>query len=129
MAVQIAKAVGARVIATAGSKEKLLVAKRFGADVVVDYSVNGGGDQGKWWDDVLRETGGRGVDVVFDAVGLVGDSLRCLRPKGRVLVVGYAGREGKLEKLVVNRVLLKQAVVIGYVCAPSFLWYGYSRCR
>lgn len=67
MAVQIAKAVGCRVIATVGSKEKSEVARRFGADEVVDYVEDSKG----WWEMVLKLTGGEGVDVVFDPVGLV----------------------------------------------------------
>jgi NADPH2:quinone reductase len=117
MAVQMAKAIGARVIATASTAEKLEVARRFGADECVNYS-----EDKEWWKIVLRLTNGEGVDVVYDSVGLVGDSIRCLRWKGRVLVVGFAGREGDLENLAVNRVLLKQAQVIGYV--SLFLEFG-----
>lgn len=67
MAVQIAKAVGCRVIATAGSREKLDVARRFGADEVVDYVEYAE----EWWKKVLELTKGEGVDVVYDVVGLV----------------------------------------------------------
>lgn len=109
MAVQIAKALGARVVATVGSRDKMEVAKRVGADVVVDYSVEG------WEKAVVEGSGGEGVDVVFDTVGLVGRSLRCLRHGGRVLVVGFAGSGGVMEKVAMNRILLKQARVIGYV--------------
>ena len=110
VAVQIAKAVGAIVIATASSKEKLDIARRFGADKCVNYTTNP-----EWWKEVLMLTGDDGVDVVYDSVGLVGDSLRCLKWKGRILVVGFAGREGNLESVAMNRVLLKQAHLIGYV--------------
>ncbi|KAI9876383.1 MAG: hypothetical protein M1830_006642 [Pleopsidium flavum] len=108
MAVQIAKALGARVVVTVGSGEKTGVARRTGADVVVDYSVDG------WEKIVVGATKGEGVDVVFDSVGLVGKSLRCLKHGGRVLVVGFAGSEGGIEKVAMNRILLKQAQVIGY---------------
>lgn len=114
MAVQIAKAFGARVIATASSGEKLDVARRFGADACVNYSSNT-----SWWNEVLALTDGKGVDVVYDSVGLVENSLKCLKPKGRVLVVGFAGREGDLESVAMNRILLRQAVVIGYVSCIS----------
>jgi NADPH2:quinone reductase len=110
MAVQIAKAVGARVIATASSTEKLDAARRFGADVCVNYTTNS-----KWWEEVMALTAGEGVDIVYDSVGLVSDSLRCLKWKGKILVVGFAGREGNLESVAMNRVLLKQAQIIGYV--------------
>jgi NADPH2:quinone reductase len=109
MAVQIAKAVGARVIGTAGSEEKLKIVKRFGADEVLNYSEEG------WWQQVLKLTNGVGVDVVFDSVGLVDKSLKCLKHQGRVLVIGFAGTEGNIERIAMNRVLLKQAHIIGYV--------------
>ncbi|PVH88147.1 zeta-crystallin [Cadophora sp. DSE1049] len=108
MAVQIAKAVGARVIATASSSSKLAIARKFGADECVDYSSFG------WVGEVMRITKGKGVDVVFDPVGLVDLSLKCLRQKGRVLVVGFAGTEGRLERIAMNRLLLRQAQLIGY---------------
>ncbi|KAI9815985.1 MAG: hypothetical protein M1827_001977 [Pycnora praestabilis] len=108
MAVQIGKAVGARVIAAAGGVEKCEIARRCGADVAVDYSVEG------WERKVLDATGGEGVNVVFDPVGLVEKSLRCLKFGGRLLVVGFAGTEKRIEKVAMNRVLLKQAGVLGY---------------
>ena len=114
MAVQIAKAVGARVIATASSSAKIAVARRFGADECVDYS------KPSWADEVMKITGGKGVDVVFDPVGLVDLSLKCLKQRGRILVVGFAGTEGKLERIAMNRVLLRQAQLIGYVRSRSF---------
>ena len=52
---------------------------------------------------------------VFDPVGLVDKSLKCLKHKGRILVVGFAGTEGMIEKIAMNRVLLKQAQILGYV--------------
>jgi NADPH2:quinone reductase len=71
MAVQIAKAVGAKVIATASSKEKLDVTKSFGADECVNYESNP-----EWWKEILRLTEGNGVDMVYDPVGLVDKSLK-----------------------------------------------------
>jgi NADPH2:quinone reductase len=79
MAVQIASAVGAIVIATSSSDEKLEVARRFGAHKTVNYS---GGRE--WWKEVLEMTGGVGVSVVYDPVGLVVSeliSIECLRRK------------------------------------------------
>ena len=72
-AVQVAKAFGARVIATAGSARKLEVAKGFGADFGVDFNLKG-------WEERVRELtpDGRGVDIVFDPVGMVNQSLRCI---------------------------------------------------
>lgn len=113
MAVQIAKAVGARVVATAGSRQKLDVASSFGADECVDYN------EPNWYEAVLKLTGGAGVDVVYDPVGLVDKSLKCLKQRGRIIVAGFAGTEGKLEKIAMNRVLLRQAQLIGYVSPIS----------
>ncbi|KAI1857558.1 uncharacterized protein JN550_013191 [Neoarthrinium moseri] len=108
-AVQLAVALGCRVIGTAGSDAKCRTVERFGAERCLNYSTSS-----KWSDEVLKFTGGKGVDVVFDPVGLVADSLRCLAHRGRVLVVGFAGREGNMEGVKMNRVLLKQATLIGY---------------
>src|SRR5438046_10266495 len=62
-AVQIGKALGARVIATAGGADKLDVARRAGADVTIDYR------DGSWVDAVRSATDGRGADVIYDSVG------------------------------------------------------------
>jgi len=124
-AVQIAKAVGATVIATASSSTKLTIASKCGADHCINYSDDDddveSGNGKRWEDEVLRITRGQGVDVVFDSVGLVRRSLRCLKSQGRILVVGFAGREGNLEKVEMNRVLLKQARLIGYVSLLELL--------
>ena len=72
-------------IATAGSKRKLEVAKSFGADHVVDYTDD------KWPDLVKKLTpNGRGVDIVYDPVGLVDKSSKCIAWNGRILIVGFA---------------------------------------
>lgn len=105
-AVQVAKAAGATVIATAGSARKLEVARGYGADHGVDY-------RGKGWESVVRglTPGGKGVDVVFDPVGMVEASLRCTRWNGRIVVIGFAA--GKIEKVAMNRVLLKNVSLVG----------------
>jgi len=108
-AVQIARAMGARVIGTVGSMEKAGVVRKLGVDLVIRY------DEPEWEKKVLKATGGKGVHVVFDTVGLVEKSLRCLRYGGRIVVAGFAGLEGNMEKLAMNRILLKGAVVLGYV--------------
>ncbi|KAF8584843.1 alcohol dehydrogenase [Ramaria rubella] len=106
VAVQIAKAVGAKVIATAGSSQKLDVAKRLGgADEVLNYREAG------WQKEVMRITGGKGVDVIYDPVGLIRDSLKCIAWKGRAVVVGFVG--GEIEKLALNLVLLKNISIVG----------------
>lgn len=104
-AVQIAKARGATVIATAGTKEKLEIAKRFGADFGVCYRENE-----DWTKEVLKLRP-RGVDVVFDPVGLISPSQKCIAWNGRLLVVGFAG--GPIEKIATNRILLKNISVVG----------------
>ncbi|KAK6612861.1 alcohol dehydrogenase, zinc-containing [Botrytis cinerea] len=95
-AVQIAKAFGATVIATAGTKRKLEVAREFGADHVIDY-----GDA-TWPDQVKKLTpNNRGVDIVFDPVGLIDKSTKCIRWNGRLLVIGFAA--GNIEKVAMNK--------------------------
>ncbi|KAF2109180.1 hypothetical protein BDV96DRAFT_604921 [Lophiotrema nucula] len=109
MAVQIAKAVGAKVIATVGSKEKAEVIRRIGADAVVNYK------DANWEDQVKALTDdGEGVHVVYDAIGAIESSLKCLRYRGRVVIVGFVARDGDIEKIRANRILLKSASVIGY---------------
>ncbi|KAJ7601174.1 alcohol dehydrogenase [Mycena floridula] len=105
-AVQIAKVLGAKVIAAAGSSEKLEVARRYGgADHLIDYS------KPNWQKEVLKLTGGKGVDVIYDPVGLIKDSLKCIAWKGRALVIGFAG--GKIEQVPMNLVLLKNISLVG----------------
>ncbi|KAH9949003.1 alcohol dehydrogenase [Amylocystis lapponica] len=105
-ALQIAKALGAKVIAAAGSQDKLDISTRHGgADYAVNYTKPG------WQKEVLKITGGKGVDVVYDPVGMIRDSLKCLAWKGRAVVVGFAG--GQIEKLPLNLVLLKNVSIVG----------------
>lgn len=105
--VQIAKALGARVIALAGGEEKLAVATQAGADVVIDYR------DGSFVDAVKAATGGRGVDVVIENVGgdVFDQCMKCMAWDGRLVVVGFAG--GRIPEVKVNRVLLKQIAVVG----------------
>ncbi|OAX85164.1 hypothetical protein ACJ72_00466 [Emergomyces africanus] len=118
-ACQIAKACGARVIAgvrSMGDSEKVRMLRALGCvDAIVETGVSADKGGESWVDDVRKITGGRGVDLVIDNVGLVKESLRCLRPiAGKIVLVGFAGREGVMEQLSLNRILLRQAVVIGY---------------
>ncbi len=106
-AVEIAKLMGARVIAVASSPEKLAITKEHGADEAVNY---GGADL----KDGLRAlTGGKGVDVVYDCVG--GDAseqaLRATAWQGRFLVVGFAS--GDIPKIPLNLLLLKGCDAVG----------------
>lgn len=112
-AVQIGKASGARIIATAGSEEKLGFCLSQGVEHALNY-----GDE-SWVDQVKRITGKRGADVVYDPVG--GDifdlSTKCIAPEGRLLVIGFAG--GRIPSIAANRILLKNISVIGCY------WGGY----
>jgi len=112
IACQIALAKGAHVIGIVGDKRKAALLRRMGVEDVVGYNLP------KWEDrvkEIMAEKGKEGVDVVYDAVGMVESSIRCLRYGGRVVIVGFAGREGVMEKLGVNRILLKGVGVVGYV--------------
>lgn len=109
-AVQIAHALGAKVVGTVGSEEKAEVVRRLGGVLgVVRYDVDG------WEQEVLNISSGGGVDVVYDTVGLVGKSIRCLKFGGSVVIAGFAGLNGTMETLSMNRVLLKGAKLLGYV--------------
>ncbi|OUM24687.1 NADPH:quinone oxidoreductase family protein [Pseudomonas putida] len=106
-AVEIGKAMGARVIAAASSAEKLAVAKAAGADELIDYS------QASLREEIKRLTGGQGVDVIYDPVGgeLFEQAVRGLAWNGRLLVVGFAS--GSIPQLAANLVLLKGAALLG----------------
>jgi NADPH2:quinone reductase len=106
-AVQLGKALGARVIATAGTDAKLEVARRSGADVLINYATE------DWVERVKAETGGQGADVIYDPVGgeVFDGSTRCIAFEGRLLSVGFAG--GRIPTVAVNRVLLKNISIVG----------------
>ncbi len=106
-AVELAKAMGATVIAAASTDEKLQLAKKMGADHLVNYS------DGSLKDKVREIIGERGVDIVYDPVG--GDfseqALRCMAWKGRFLVIGFAS--GPIPKIPLNLALLKGCEIVG----------------
>jgi NADPH2:quinone reductase len=106
-AVEIGKAFGARVIAAAGSDEKLQVAKSHGADVLLNYS------QASLKDKMKELTGGKGADVIFDPVGgdLFDQATRSINWNGRLLIVGFAS--GTIPKFPVNLALLKGCQIVG----------------
>jgi NADPH2:quinone reductase len=106
-AIEIGKALGARVIACASSDEKLSVCRQHGADQTINYATED-----------LRErikalAGGKGVDVIYDAVGgpYTEPAFRCIAWRGRHLVIGFAA--GEIPKLPLNLALLKGASVVG----------------
>jgi len=105
-AVQLAKALGGKVIAAAGSQTKLDICKEHGG---ADYGVNYTNKD--WQKEVLKITGDHGVDIVYDPVGLIAECLKCIAWKGRAIVIGFAA--GKIEKLPLNLVLLKNISIVG----------------
>ena len=112
-AIQIGKALGARVIATAGSEAKLAFAREQGADHAIDYT------DVAWVERVKEITQGRGADTIYDPVG--GDifdlSTKCVASEGRILIIGFAA--GRIPSIALNRVLLKNISIVGV------LWGGY----
>lgn len=115
-AIQIAKAAGANVIATAGGEDKVQTCRDLGADVVIDYTAD------DFVPIVKDVTNGLGADVVYDAVG--GDvfdrSRRCVAFEGRIVVVGFAG--GRIADAPTNHALIKNYSVVG-------LYWGLYRTR
>ncbi|GKX35494.1 MAG: NADPH:quinone oxidoreductase [Rhizobiaceae bacterium MnEN-MB40S] len=106
-AVEIAHAAGAKVIATAGSSEKLALAKDHGADIGVNY-------RDKNWKDAVKDaTDGKGATIVVDPVGgdVATESLRCIARHGTLLIVGFAS--GKIAQLPSNYLLLKSLTARG----------------
>jgi len=106
-AIQLGKAAGARVIATAGGPDKVRVCESLGADVAVDYLAED-------FVAVVKDvTAGRGADVIYDSVG--GDvfdrSRRCVAFEGRIVVVGFAG--GRMADAPTNHALVKNYSVVG----------------
>jgi NADPH2:quinone reductase len=106
-AIEIGKALGARVIACASSEDKLAVCRSHGADATINYAAED-----------LRErvralTEGRGADVIYDPVGgpYTEAAFRSIAWRGRLLVVGFAA--GEIPKLPLNLALLKGAAVVG----------------
>jgi NADPH2:quinone reductase len=105
--VDMGKLLGATVIATASTAEKLAVCKQLGADHVINYT------QG-FRDQVRDLTDGRGADVIFDPVGgdVFDESLRCIAPFGRLLIVGFTSGRAAMAKT--NHLLIKDAEAIGF---------------
>ena len=106
-AVAIGKRLGARVIATASSPDKLEVARQHGADHLIDTSREDVRSR------IKELTAGRGADVVYDPVGgeLFAASLRSIAFEGRILVIGFAG--GTVPQIPANHLLVKNVDVIG----------------
>ena len=106
-AVQIGVALGARVIGTAGTPDKLDLVKKNGADIALNYRDE------DWVERVKELTDGRGADVIYDPVG--GDtfdlSMKCVAFEGRILVIGFTS--GRIPSAKMNRVLVKNFSLVG----------------
>lgn len=106
-AIEVARALGARVIACASSADKLAVARAHGADETIDYTREHLRDR------IKAITGGRGVDVIADPVGgaYTEPALRAMAWRGRLLVIGFAA--GEIPKIPLNLPLLKGCAIVG----------------
>ena len=106
-AVELGKAMGARVIAAASTDEKLHYCKNAGADECVNYG------EGELKEKVKALTGGQGADVIYDPVGgdLFDQAARCINWEGRILVIGFTS--GRIPHYPTNLALLKGASVVG----------------
>ncbi|WP_374310644.1 NADPH:quinone oxidoreductase family protein [Dongia sp.] len=107
-AVEIGKALGARVIATAGGADKCAIAAAHGAEDVIDYKSEDVRER------VKALTAGRGADVVYDPVGgdLFEASLRAIAWNGRLVVIGFAA--GKVQQIPANILLVKNVDALGF---------------
>jgi NADPH2:quinone reductase len=105
-AVDVGKLMGATVIATASTEGKRAIARQLGADHAIGYE--------NFREEVKRLTGGRGADVIYDPVGgdVFDESMRCIAPFGRILIVGFTS--GRAATAKTNHLLIKDAEVIGY---------------
>jgi NADPH2:quinone reductase len=113
-AIQIGKALGARVIATAGSPEKLQICRQCGAEFLINYRTE------DFVAKVKEFTGGKGADVILDPVGgdVFDQSTKCIAWEGRIVVIGFTS--GRIPEFRTNRALLKNMSVMG-------LWWGSYR--
>ena len=108
VATRVAAAAGAQVFVLARTEERARSVRKALPFVEV---LNADSD---WVNHVKMLTGGRGVNVVIDNVGIVEDALRCLAWNGRIVLVGFAGRKGVMERVPMNLVLLKGARLLGF---------------
>ncbi|TVY93182.1 Quinone oxidoreductase-like protein-like protein [Lachnellula willkommii] len=113
-AIQVAKALGTHVVATATGSSNIQICKSYGADHVIDYLKFP-----NWDEEAMKISGNHGVDVVWDTVGLISQSLKCVAFGARVVVVGFVG--GDIESIKANRVLLKNISIVG------LHWGAYSK--
>lgn len=119
-AVEIGRIIGATVIATASSEDKLALARDHGAHHVINYR------QTDFRDAVLELTKGRGVDAIYDPVGgdVFDQSLRCLAPEGRICPIGFAS--GRIPAAPANILLVKNITVCGFNYGYYIGWSPYD---
>jgi NADPH2:quinone reductase len=113
-AVDLGRVMGAKIIATGGSDEKLAALKKaYGIEHAINYVT-----ETKWKDRVKEITGGQGADVIYDPVGgdVFEQSLRCIAWDGRLLVIGFTS--GTIPAAKANLVLLKNSSVVGVFWGP-----------
>ena len=112
-AIEIGKAMGARVIAAASSDDKLALCKQVGADETINYSTENLKDR------INELTAGKGADVVYDPVGgpYTEPAVRALAWRGRLLIIGFAA--GEIPKIPLNLALLKERSLIGVYWGDS----------
>lgn len=112
-ALQLGKALGARVIAAVGSADKFEFCLQNGADHAINYH------EPDWLERIKALTDGHGADVIYDPVG--GDyfeqATKCLAVEGRLLVIGFAA--GRIPSIAANRILFKNISIVGAY------WGGY----
>lgn len=109
LSVQLAKLFGAgKIIATASSPEKLELARKMGADVLINYT------EPNWVEQVLEATGGKGVDVALEMVGgeVFNNTLKCLATFGRLVVFGAAS--GEQSRMYPSSLMARNQSVIGF---------------
>jgi len=116
-AVEIGKAIGAKVIAAASTDEKLAICTQHGADAVINYS------QGDLRESIKQVCGKNGPDVIYDPVGgkFAEPAFRSIGWRGRYLVVGFA--DGEIPALPLNLMLLKGASLVGV------FWGEFAKCE
>jgi NADPH2:quinone reductase len=116
-AIEIGKALGARVIACASSEDKLAVCREHGADATINYAAEDLRDR------IKAITDGKGADVIYDPVGgpYTEPALRSIAWRGRLLVVGFAA--GDIPKIPLNLTLLKGCSIVGVY------WGEFTRCE
>jgi NADPH2:quinone reductase len=128
----VAKALGARVVALAGDERKATDMRRdMDVDRVVVTTENG-----SWMEEVMEFTGGKGVDAIIDNTGMVNQAIRCSAYGGTIVILGFAARQGVMEEVKMNRLLLKGITIVGYRFGESGrrfpeefeeIWDGYLR--